>query len=64
MKLLVRDPARSPDLPGTEIAIGDYSDPESLDRACRGITNVFLVSGHAPEGERAQLHRNVIEAAE
>ncbi len=62
-RLLVRDPAKAPNLPGAEPVQGDYSDPESLDRACAGIRRVFLVSGHAPEGQRARLHGNVMQAA-
>ena len=63
VRLLVRNPDRNPQLPGAEVAIGDYADPSSLDRAFEGIDTLFVVSAKAPPGERAELHRNAFEAA-
>lgn len=63
LRLLVRDPARAPQLPGAEVAVGDYADPDSLDRAFAGVETLFVVSAKAPPGERAKLHSNAFEAA-
>lgn len=63
IRLLVRDAGRAPKLTGAEVTVGDYGDPASLDKACEGVERVLIVSGHAPEGERAKLHKNVMDAA-
>lgn len=50
-RALVRSPERADDLRGydTEIAIGNFSEPESLDDALRGVTAALLVSPPRPE---------------
>jgi uncharacterized protein YbjT (DUF2867 family) len=50
-KALVRSPERADDLRGydTEIAVGDFSEPESLDDALRGVTAALLVSPPVPQ---------------
>jgi uncharacterized protein YbjT (DUF2867 family) len=63
LRLAVRDPSKAPQLPRTEVVRADYADPASLDRAFRGVDRALVVSGYAPPGERARLHRNVFEAA-
>lgn len=61
-RLIVRDPARAPQLLGAEVAVAAYEDPEAMARALDGTSTLFFVSGH--EGpERIALHRNVIEGA-
>jgi len=61
-RLIVRDPARAPQLPGAEVAAASYEDPEAMARALDGTSTLFFVSGH--EGrDRIALHRNVIEGA-
>lgn len=61
-RLIVRDPARAPQLPGAEVAAASYEDPEAMARALGGTSTLFFVSGH--EGpDRIALHRNVIEGA-
>ena len=61
-RLIVRDPARAPQLPGAEVAAASYEDPEAMARALDGASTLFFVSGH--EGcDRISLHRNVIEGA-
>ncbi|MEC3994231.1 NmrA family NAD(P)-binding protein [Actinacidiphila sp. DG2A-62] len=67
-RALVRDPSRAPgatpvpaapgapaapDRPGTEIAVGDFDRPETLDAALRGIDTVVLISPAVPAQEIA-----------
>lgn len=63
LRALVRDPLRSSHirLPGVEIAVGDFSKPETLDAALAGIDRVFLLS--APDPDQVTLQGNVIDAA-
>ncbi len=63
LRLLVRDRSRAPQIPGAEVAVGDYADPDSLRAAFAGIGRALVVSGYAPEGERAHLHDNAFRAA-
>jgi len=62
-RMTSREPSRLPEIPGAEKARADYEDPESLKEAFRGVKQAFIVSGYAPEGERAQGHINAIDAA-
>jgi uncharacterized protein YbjT (DUF2867 family) len=50
-RALVRSPERADDLRGydTEIAVGDFSEPESLDDALRGVTAALLVAPPGPQ---------------
>ncbi len=63
MRLLVRDPARAPELPGAEVVAADYRDADSLARALGEGDRVFMVSMHAFPKQRIALHRSFIEAA-
>ncbi len=63
VRLLVRDPARAPELPGTEVAVADYGDEGTLGRALRESDRVFMVSMHREPDERIVLHRLFVEAA-
>lgn len=63
MRLLVRDPARAPRLPGAEVVRGDYGDPEALGRALRAGDVVFMVSLHEGPERRVPLHRSFVETA-
>jgi len=61
-RLVVRDPARAPQLQGAKVATASYEDPEAMARALDGTSILFFVSAH--EGrDRISLHRNVIEGA-
>ncbi|MEU0664713.1 SDR family oxidoreductase [Streptomyces lavendulocolor] len=62
-RLLGRDPARLPDLPGAvRAAPAPYGDGEAVRRAVDGADTLFLVSAH--EGpDRIQDHRTAIDAA-
>jgi NAD(P)H dehydrogenase (quinone) len=61
-RLLVRDPARAPALPGTHIAAADYGDAAGVRTALSGAHTVFMVSG-AETPNRVQQHVTFIDAA-
>jgi uncharacterized protein YbjT (DUF2867 family) len=63
MRLLVRNPARAPELPGAEVVTADYGDPDALARALQEGDRVFMVSVHEGPERRIPLHRSFIEAA-
>jgi uncharacterized protein YbjT (DUF2867 family) len=63
VRLLVRDRSKAPKL-GAEIAVGEYGDAASLAQAFDGVETAFIVSAHAPPGERAVLHAQAFAAAE
>lgn len=63
VRRMARDPSRLPTLSGTEVAKADYANARELDAAFAGIETAFIVSGSAPEGVRAGLHGNAIDAA-
>lgn len=46
---------------GVETAIGDFSEPEGLEKALKGVTTVFLLSVTSPEAPA--LQGNLIDAA-
>jgi NAD(P)H dehydrogenase (quinone) len=62
-RLVVRDPARAPDIAGAEVAVADYGDPESLAAALEPGDRVFMVSLHEGPDRRVPRHRAFIEAA-
>jgi uncharacterized protein YbjT (DUF2867 family) len=62
-RLVVRDPARAPSLPGAEVVVGDYGDPASLDAALGEGDRVFMVSVHEGPARRVPLHRSFVGAA-
>ena len=61
-RLLVRDPARAPRLPGADIATADYADGAAVRTAVAGSDIVFMVSA-AETPERVQQHLTFIDAA-
>lgn len=62
-RLIVRDAARAPALPGADVVeYGGYEDPESLRRACDGIGTLFLVS-MLESRDRVARHRAAVDAA-
>jgi len=63
IRLLVRDPARAPDVAGAEVVEGDYGDPGSLGRALHEGDRVFMVSLHEGPTRRVPLHRSFVETA-
>jgi NAD(P)H dehydrogenase (quinone) len=61
-RLVVRDPARAPELAGAEVVTGSYDDGEGLRRAFAGARTLFMVSAsEAPD--RRRLHATVVDAA-
>ncbi len=60
----VRTPEKARDLSalGVQVREADYSRPETLKAALRGAEKVLLISS-SELGQRAEQHRNVIEAA-
>jgi len=60
-RLLVRNPARAPQLPGTEITQASYEDGSSMTKALSGIQVLFLVSGYGLD--RLEQHYSAIDAA-
>ena len=61
-RLIVRDLAAAPQLPGADVAVAEYEDPEAMAKALDGMGTLFLVSGH--EGpDRVSLHRKAIQGA-
>src|SRR6266704_4336731 len=59
--LLVRDLARAPQLPGTQIVQASYEDGLSMRAALDGIQILFLVSGWGPG--RLEQHHSAIDVA-
>ena len=62
-RLIVRDAARAPSLPGAEVAeAAGYDDGDAMARAFAGVDTLFLVSaGDHPD--RVSLHRSAVDAA-
>lgn len=61
-KLIVRDPARAPQLPGATIAQASYADRRAAVEALAGSDVLFMVSGSEAE-DRVDQHRTFIDAA-
>ena len=61
---LVRSPEKAGDLAarGVQVRRADYSRPETLGPALQGVERLLLVSS-SEVGQRAEQHRNVVEAA-
>ncbi|MFI1185158.1 SDR family oxidoreductase [Streptomyces californicus] len=63
VRLLGRDPARLPDLPGADRApAAPYGDGEAMRRALDGAHTLFLVSAHESP-DRVREHTTAIDAA-
>jgi NAD(P)H dehydrogenase (quinone) len=62
-RLIVRDPARAPELRGAEVAVAaGYSDTESMRRALAGADTLFMVSGRE-QLDRVAEHAAAVDAA-
>ena len=61
-RLVVRDPARAPELAGAEMAVAEYGDAESVRRALDGVETLFFVSA-SESADRLDRHRTVVESA-
>ena len=60
-RLLARNPARAPQLPGAEIVQASYEDGPSMQAALSGVQTLFLVSGYGQT--RLEQHYSAIDAA-
>lgn len=60
-RLIVRNPARAPRLPGAEVVQAAYEDGPAMRAALSGIQTLFLVSGY--EADRLEQHYSAIDAA-
>jgi uncharacterized protein YbjT (DUF2867 family) len=60
-RLVVRDPARAPDLPNVEIVQATYDDAAALRDAFAGADAVFLVSA-AEHPDRVRQHLTAVDA--
>jgi NAD(P)H dehydrogenase (quinone) len=61
-RLIVRDPAKAPALPGAEVAQASYGDGEAVRRALDGVDTLLLVSG-SEALDRVRLHSDTVDAA-
>jgi NAD(P)H dehydrogenase (quinone) len=61
-RLLVRDPARAPQLPGTTVVQATYDDGDAVRAALTGTGTVLMVSA-AEDEHRLEQHRRFVEAA-
>jgi uncharacterized protein YbjT (DUF2867 family) len=61
-RLLVRDPARAPQLPGSSVAVAAYDDAAAVREALRGLSTVLMVSA-AEHPDRVGQHRTFVDAA-
>jgi NAD(P)H dehydrogenase (quinone) len=61
-RLVVRDPARAPRLPGAEVVAAAYEDGEAMRRALDGVATLLLVSASEQEG-RVRVHTSAVDAA-
>jgi NAD(P)H dehydrogenase (quinone) len=60
-RLLVRNPARAPQLPGAQIVQAPYENGPSMRAALTGVQTLLLVSGY--ERDRLAQHYSAIDAA-
>jgi uncharacterized protein YbjT (DUF2867 family) len=61
-RLVVRDPARAPELPGATVAQAGYGDADAVRRALDGAAAVLMVSG-SETPDRVDQHRSFVDAA-
>jgi len=61
-RLLVRDPARAPELADSEVAVMTYREGDSVRRALDGAGTVFMVSA-AEAKDRVDEHFSFVDAA-
>lgn len=61
-RLIVRDPARAPKLPGAEVALAAFGDRPGVEHALAGIETVLMVSA-AESATRLAEHKAFIDSA-
>ena len=62
MRLVVREAARAPDLPGAEVAVAEYADRDAARAALAGTAVLLMVSA-SEAADRAAQQRTFVEAA-
>ncbi len=62
VRLVVRDPARAPAGPGTEVAQAVYGDGEAMRTALDGVSTLLLVSA-SESADRVAQHFSAVDAA-
>jgi uncharacterized protein YbjT (DUF2867 family) len=62
VRAFVRRPLPSGGPPLDDVVMGDLRDASALERACAGVTSMFLVS--SPTQDQVEFETNAIEAAE
>lgn len=61
-RLIVRDPARAPELPGAEVAQAAYGEHAALLNALDGVDTLLLLSA-TESADRVSLHKATVDAA-
>ncbi|GAA4285674.1 SDR family oxidoreductase [Georgenia daeguensis] len=61
-RLVVRDAARAPDLPGASVAVAEYGDGPAGRAALSGVGTLFMVSA-SESPDRAAEHRTFVDSA-
>lgn len=61
-RLIVRDPARAPELPGAEVAQAAYGEHSALLNALDGVETLLLLSA-TESADRVSLHKATVDAA-
>jgi len=61
-RLIVRDGARAPQLPGAHVATATYGDRVAMQTALVGVHTLFLVSA-SEDANRVALHTTAVDAA-
>jgi NAD(P)H dehydrogenase (quinone) len=62
IKLIVRDAARAPQLPGAQVATATYGHRAAMHTALIGVQTLFLVSA-SEDADRVGLHTSAVDAA-
>lgn len=63
LRLMTRTPGKLREFAGADVVAGDFSRPETLAVAFRGVDTALVISSSAPPGERALHHRSAFQAA-
>lgn len=61
-RMVVRDPSRAPELPGTEVRTATFADADASRAALEGVDLLLMVSG-AEAQDRLEQHRTFVAAA-
>jgi uncharacterized protein YbjT (DUF2867 family) len=56
VRILVRDKAKAPRVPGVQVAVGDLDHPETLDDAFVGVDTLWLLTATGPQAPHASMN--------